>query len=60
MGLRGDIRKILTDRLGYESMYELITRKDESSNRLLLMFIDILKLLHPTVEGQNFVIGTML
>jgi LysR family transcriptional regulator, transcriptional activator for bauABCD operon len=54
------IRPILPNRIGYASVYEMITKKTGRPGRLLSSFVDILKDLHSEVVSNGFNIGTSL
>jgi LysR family transcriptional regulator, transcriptional activator for bauABCD operon len=54
------IRPILPKRIGYASVYEMITKKTDRQGRLLGSFVDILKNLHGEILAEGFGIGTSI
>jgi LysR family transcriptional regulator, transcriptional activator for bauABCD operon len=55
-----EIRPILPSKIGYSSLYEMITKKEGRQNKLLAIFIDTLKSLHGNIDRRDFNIGTAL
>jgi LysR family transcriptional regulator, transcriptional activator for bauABCD operon len=54
------IRPILPQRVGYSSLYEMITRKEGKQGKLLGIFMSILTSLHGPVGEDVFTIGTSI
>jgi LysR family transcriptional regulator, transcriptional activator for bauABCD operon len=57
---KDEIRPLLPAKIGYSSLYEIITKKDVKQNKLLAVFVDTLKSLHGNIDGSAFNIGTAL
>jgi DNA-binding transcriptional LysR family regulator len=55
-----EIRPILPSKIGYSSLYEMITKKEGRQNKLLAIFIDTLKSFHGSIDRRDFSIGTAL
>lgn len=55
-----EIRPILPNKIGYESLHEMITKKGKTRGKLLDAFIDEVKAAHYNVEKRAFRIGTAL
>lgn len=54
------IRPILPKKIGYESLYEMITRKGKTRGKLLDAFVSEVTAAHDDVEKRAFRIGTAL
>ena len=55
-----EIRPILPDLLGYNCLYEFVTKPRSSTSQLLDLFTETLTSLHDDVDGQGFQIGSEL
>jgi DNA-binding transcriptional LysR family regulator len=55
-----EIRSILPTKIGYESLYEMITKKGKARGKLLDAFMNEVKAAHDKVEKRAFRIGTAL